>query len=254
MGEQMNKSLAYIFDVDGTLTPSRTLMDTEFSKFFFEFCTNNNVYIVTGSDKYKTVEQLGEVNYSMAKKAYQCSGNDVYEGNKSIYSNDWKISEEIRTFLEEMLDESDFKKRIGKHIDERIGLCNFSILGRGTESAKEDREQYDKDRAEYQEFDKKTNERDYICRKFNRRFEYKGVISQVAGSTGIDIMQVGADKGQIIKDFKDVDVKFFGDMMQPGGNDAPLKDAILARLNKNDKCYQVNGWEQTYSLLKEFAK
>jgi hypothetical protein len=43
-------------------------------------------------------------------------------------------------------------------------------------------------------------------------------------------------------------------MMQPGGNDAPLKDAIIARLNKNDKCYQVNGWKQTYSLLKEFAK
>jgi FMN phosphatase YigB (HAD superfamily) len=34
MGEQMDKSLAYIFDVDGTLTPSRTLMDTEFSNSF----------------------------------------------------------------------------------------------------------------------------------------------------------------------------------------------------------------------------
>jgi phosphomannomutase len=248
MGVQMLR--AYIFDVDGTLTPSRTLMDPEFSKFFYEFSTNNNVYIVTGSDKYKTVEQLGEVNYSMAKKAYQCSGNDVYEGDKSIYSNDWKISEEVRTFLEEMLDESDFKKRIGKHIDERIGLCNFSVLGRGTESAKEDREQYDKDRLEYQEFDKKTNERDYICRKFNRRFEYKGIVSQVAGSTGIDIMQVGADKGQIIKDFDDMNIYFFGDMMQPGGNDEPLKNAIIKRNNSNDKCYQVNGWEQTFSLLK----
>ena len=43
-------------------------------------------------------------------------------------------------------------------------------------------------------------------------------------------------------------------MMQPGGNDAPLKDAIIARNNENDKCYQVNGWEQTFSLLKEMVK
>ena len=67
-------------------------------------------------------------------------------------------------------------------------------------------------------------------------------------------MQVGADKRQILKDFADKDVKFFGDMMQPGGNDAPLKDAIIARNNESDKCYQVNGWEQTFSLLKEMVK
>ena len=43
----MNK---FIFDVDGTLTPSRREMDKEFVQFFFEFCTKNDVYLVTGSD------------------------------------------------------------------------------------------------------------------------------------------------------------------------------------------------------------
>jgi hypothetical protein len=63
-------------------------------------------------------------------------------------------------------------------------------------------------------------------------------------------MQVGADKGQIINDFDNMNIYFFGDMMQPGGNDEPLKNAIIKRNNNNDKCYQVNGWEQTFSLLK----
>jgi hypothetical protein len=47
-----------------------------------------------------------------------------------------------------------------------------------------------------------------------------------------------------------MNIYFFGDMMQPGGNDEPLKNAIIKRNNSNDKCYQVNGWEQTFSLLK----
>ena len=31
----------YIFDVDGTLTPSRGKIDEEFSKLFFDFCCLN---------------------------------------------------------------------------------------------------------------------------------------------------------------------------------------------------------------------
>jgi len=41
----------YIFDVDGTLTPSRQKMDEDFSRFFLHFCTMNSVYLVTGSDR-----------------------------------------------------------------------------------------------------------------------------------------------------------------------------------------------------------
>ena len=52
----MNK---FIFDVDGTLTPSRQTIDPEFKKFFLRFIKDNKVFLVTGSDYPKTVEQLG---------------------------------------------------------------------------------------------------------------------------------------------------------------------------------------------------
>ena len=56
----------FLFDVDGTLTPSRQKMDKEFSKFFSNFCKNNDVYLVTGSDRDKTVEQLGKTLYNLS--------------------------------------------------------------------------------------------------------------------------------------------------------------------------------------------
>ena len=51
----MNK---FIFDVDGTLTPSREEIDGDFAVFFGNFCAENDVYLVTGSDKEKTIEQV----------------------------------------------------------------------------------------------------------------------------------------------------------------------------------------------------
>ena len=72
--------IKYIFDVDGTLTPSRGRMDKEFSLWFGKFCIENDVYLVTGSDRPKTIEQIGEYLYSKCKRVYQCSGNDVWEG------------------------------------------------------------------------------------------------------------------------------------------------------------------------------
>ena len=48
----------YIFDVDGTLTPSRKKIEHEFWAPFLIFCRHNHVSLVTGSDREKTIEQL----------------------------------------------------------------------------------------------------------------------------------------------------------------------------------------------------
>ena len=49
----------FIFDVDGTLTPSRKQMHAGFSAEFLIFCCKFDTYLVTGSDKDKTIEQVG---------------------------------------------------------------------------------------------------------------------------------------------------------------------------------------------------
>ena len=49
----------YVFDVDGALTPSRLKMDREFHSFFRKWISDKNVYLLTGSDHDKTIEQVG---------------------------------------------------------------------------------------------------------------------------------------------------------------------------------------------------
>ena len=43
-------SKIYIFDVDGTLTPSRRPMTEDFEMFFSRWAKENTFYLVSGSD------------------------------------------------------------------------------------------------------------------------------------------------------------------------------------------------------------
>ena len=71
----------FIFDVDGTITPSRKKIQDDFGSSFLTFCRNHDVYLVTGSDRDKTIEQIGLSLYCACKRVYNCAGNDVYEGD-----------------------------------------------------------------------------------------------------------------------------------------------------------------------------
>jgi phosphomannomutase len=230
----MNK---FIFDVDGTLTPSRGLIDPTFKKFFNDFCRDNKVYLVTGSDKPKTVEQIGEDTYNLAHTVYNCSGNDVWQGNKHIRTNEWRLPKLAEYFLNSCLYESKFDLRTGNHIEERPGMVNFSVVGRNAN--KEEREQY-------VVYDMFTNERDTIASAFNTMFE--DLDARPGGETGIDIAPKGADKSQIITDFDKDDITwFFGDRMDPGGNDYPLAQVV-------NKTRHVTKWKDTWEYLQIFQE
>ena len=48
----------WIFDVDGTLTPPRDLIDEEFEEFLYDWILQNSTYLCSGSDLHKLREQL----------------------------------------------------------------------------------------------------------------------------------------------------------------------------------------------------
>jgi len=233
----VSKKTRWIFDVDGTLTPSRGKIDPEFKKFFNNFCRSNPVYLVTGSDKPKTVEQIGEDTYNLAHTVYNCSGNDVWQGKKNIRHNEWKLPELPATFLSQCLSESAFELRTGLHFEHRTGMCNFSIVGRNADKAQ---------RAQYVEYDIKNDERNIIAKNFNIMFP--DLEARPGGETGIDIAPKGSDKSQIIVDFDLKDqIWFFGDRMDEGGNDYPL-----AKLLKNTR--HVPKWQITWEYLSWFQE
>ena len=71
----MNK--VFIFDVDGTLTPSRQPMTKEFQKFFDKWSEKNKFYLVTGSDIEKLQEQMCMYDIE-AEAIFTCCGNEMW--------------------------------------------------------------------------------------------------------------------------------------------------------------------------------
>ena len=229
--------MKFIFDVDGTLTPSRKKIEHEFWAPFLIFCRHNDVYLVTGSDREKTVEQLGLDICHTAKRLYNCSGSDVYEKDKNVYRDDWKLPKDVEMHLQDELVFSDFPLRNGNHIERRPGGVNFSILGRDPNPMK--------GRKEYISWDKIHGERDYIARRLV--YNFPDLTVALGGQTGIDIGPKGADKSQILRDFsKDDEIHFFGDMMEEGQNDYPL---ALAVQEMGGKTYHVKDWTDTRTIL-----
>ncbi|MEK9700229.1 MAG: HAD-IIB family hydrolase [Candidatus Poseidoniales archaeon] len=227
----------YIFDVDGTLTPSRGEMDSEFKDWFNKFQDNNITFLVTGSDKFKTVEQIGKQTYNKFIRCYNCQGNEVWEGDVNKKKVNIVLPPQMIEVLETVLSNSVFPLRTGQHIESRSGLVNFSVLGR---NANQD------ERQGYIIFDKRIGERAALARYLNKHFpEYH---ASVAGETGIDIIVKGQDKSQILSDFKPDDkITFFGDKTKEGGNDYEIAQAVKKH---GGHVYNVADWKNTYAILR----
>ena len=113
--------MIYIFDVDGTLTPSRNPMDKEFKDFFKKFIKKKRVWLISGSDKDKTIEQVGEDIWTSVERAYQSSGNQLWTNGKLKYQYEFKTEDYLRGLLDIFLDRSEYPHRYGNHIEERPG-------------------------------------------------------------------------------------------------------------------------------------
>ena len=222
----------FIFDVDGTLTPSRGVIDPKFQDWFLDFTRNNKCWLVTGSDYPKTLEQLGKDICESVVTSYNCNGNDTWFKGKRVNSSNWKLPEDAHEWLSEQLTASNYNIRTGLHFEHRPGMVNFSVVGRNATSEQ---------RKDYVAYDEYTDERVYIAHNFNLLFTE--LQATVGGETGIDIAPKGRDKSQILGDFnKDDNIYFFGDRMDEGGNDYPL-----AQLVKYPR--HVRDWQNTWEWL-----
>ena len=222
----------FLFDVDGTLTDPRRQIAPEFKDFMFDFVKQHTCMIVTGSDRPKTIEQIGEDLTNSFARVYHCSGNHVFVGNKEVYKSDWSLSEVEHTFLQAILHTFDYPEMTGNHIEQRTGTANFSIVGRNAD--------WDQ-RARYAEWEKVNKGRDTVAMYYNQ--EFTNSIAQVAGQTSIDIFKTGCDKSQAIREQKGKTI-YFGDHCNPGGNDFTAAQA-------STHFHQIDqGYKQTWEILK----
>ena len=223
----------YVFDVDGTLTPSRQPIDKKFEEFFLEWMDGKNVYLLTGSDKDKTIEQVGEKIWNKATRCYQSCGNAVYEDGKLIKENKFKLDHELKFLLIETIAKSKVPMKFGNHIEERIGLINFSTVGRKIP---------DEARDAYERWDKRKGERERVCKRIMAQFPR--LEASVGGQISIDIHPKGQDKSQILNDIEGP-IMFFGDKCEPGGNDYP----IVKKIKDKHIVHKVKDWQSTKAIL-----
>lgn len=225
-----------LFDVDGTLTPSRGTIDPEFKQWLLNDC-KHEFRLITGSDPDKTIEQVGEDLWAHGI-TYNCAANHVFNHGKETYKSTWQLPEDLEWMLNARLFSSMWPIRTGKHIEHRVGLANFSTLGRNATPEQ---------RKAYFEWDNIWNERKYTTILINSI--WTDVEATVAGETGIDIYKKGTGKEQVLSTLKfDQPIHFFGDRQEPGGNDHSLAQAILT--NNMGSCYHVNNWQHSWQLLR----
>lgn len=225
----------FVFDMDGTITPSRGRIDEDFRRFFLSFCIQNKVYIVSGSDLSRIEDQLDMEIVRAVEGIFPCTGNEFWLKGRKVYRNNLTLTFHEVDIMQTLLTGSKFPLRTGAHIERRSGMVNFSIVGRNANKSQ---------RASYIEWDRETNERFCIAKKI--RTLLPRLDASVAGETGIDVYLKGNDKGQIYPYIHEDDkqIVYFGDRCEEGGNDYPI--AMMA-----DMYYNVQGWKETERILRE---
>ena len=228
--------MIYIFDVDGTLTKSRNVIDPKFKTFFEAFIQKNRVWLISGSDKDKTIEQVGFNIWGGVERVYQCSGNQLYIDGELIRENKFE-HEYLDGLLEDFLERSSYEYRYGNHIEKRPGMVNFSVVGRNCTQEQRD---------QYFIWDLRHKEREEFAWEIRERYPWMDAV--VGGEISIDIYNKGQDKGQIVDDIDDK-FTFFGDRLEPGGNDYPVMKAVIDKKIKGNKFHHVKNWEDTKKIL-----
>ena len=227
--------MIYIFDIDGTLTPSRNKMDSSFQSWFKTFCKDNRVWLISGSDHTKTIEQIGTKIVDSCNMAFQCAGNDVWRKGVPIAQTNFNEPDDMIEWLNNELKNSKYPNRWGNHIEKRVGVINFCVAGRNMP---------EEERDEYFHWDKAMGERLDISERFNKQFP--GFEASIGGNTSLDIFLKGRNKSQVYNTIG-TPLRFFGDRCEPTGNDYPL----VQMLKLYDKHHHVEGPEETWAILKE---
>lgn len=225
----------FIFDVDGTLTPSRGVMDPKFKEWFLRFIQQHSVMLVTGSDLTKTLEQVGLDIVENVEYCFNCSGNVVMHKGKTIFKREFFLPSDVEAYLNTQLSNSPYPERHGIHFEDRKYMVNFSVVGRGANLEQ---------RTHYYEWDKVNGERIRITKELNSR--WTNIQAAVGGETGIDIFGRGHDKSQVIE-YLHRNTIFFGDRMDPNGNDYALMRSVID--NQLGRCYNVINWTETWKEL-----
>lgn len=244
----MNKHKLNVFDLDGTLAPSKTAIDKEMAQLLKNLLDVSKVSIISGGAWPQFQKQvLNQMPKESAFKNlsilptcgtrfYQFDGrawNQLYAENFTDQEK-IKILTSIKTALK--LANLGVEKTWGPQIEDRGSQITFSALGQKAPLS------------EKVIWDPDLKKRNRVKNILNSML--KGFQVSIGGSTSIDITKLGIDKGYGINKLNQIlniqikDMFFVGDALFEGGNDYPVKRTGIAS-------YQVNSVADTKNIINQ---
>ncbi len=250
-----NKKLI-VFDLDGTLIETKSVMDNEMADLLCRLLSRKPVAII-GGGKYALFKELLIRRLKCPKELlanlflFPTTATSFYRyhrGWKKVYS--WELSRKqrakIKTAFKKAFQEINYQKpekTYGPVIEDRKTQVTFSALGQDVVKVLGERGVWLK--KEWKE--KNTGLKMKLARTLQRHLPNLEV--RAAGYTSIDVTPKGIDKAYGIRQIEKSlgispkDMFFAGDALSPGGNDyAALRAGVL--------CFEVKEAEDTKKLIK----
>ncbi|CRG97185.1 phosphomannomutase, putative [Plasmodium gallinaceum] len=238
------KNKFFLFDVDGTLTYSRKIIEKNMIDILIKLKSKENcsLGIVGGSDHKKILEQIKYPE--IFDYIFSENGVVAYKNNEQYFSEsivNFLGEEKLKKLLNHCLiyiANLEIPKKRGTFIELRNGIINISPIGRNC--SQEERE-------EFYSFNMKNDILKNFRLNLMKEFEGFNLNFSIGGQISIDCFPTGWDKRfclrHIDKNFSEI--YFFGDRTEEGGNDYEIFN------DKRVKGYSVRNPEDTIEILKK---
>lgn len=212
----LKESIIFLFDVDGTLTPSRLKIEESMINLLKLIKKKVFIGYVGGSDYKKQKEQLEEsiniFDYSFPENGLSFYRNNILLNKILIIDVIGEtIYKKLINRVLNLLSEIDIPKKRGTFIEYRDSMINISPIGRNC--SQEERE-------EFLKYDIINNIRKNLVDILKKEFSKYDIHFSIGGQISIDVFPIGWDKRFCLNYLEDFNkIYFFGDMTKEGGND-----------------------------------
>lgn len=209
-----------LFDVDGTLSPSRKTATPEMIELLRKLKKKVVIGYVGGSDLAKQMEQLGEdAAKSLFDFGFSENGATAFRKGELIgqesfigFLGEEKYKKLVNWTLRYLAD-LDIPVKRGTFIEFRNAMVNVSPIGRSCT--------YD-ERLEFAKYDGEHKIREKMVKAYEKEFADFSLQFSIGGQISIDIFPRGWDKTFCLRHVINEGFKtihFFGDKTEKGGND-----------------------------------
>jgi len=221
MAGEDRKKILCLFDVDGTMTKPRLVIEPEMKKFMTEqVMPRCCVGLVGGSDINKITEQMGgrevvtEYDYFFSENGLVAYKGGQMVGQHSILTKlGEENTQELINFGLSYMAGLKLPAKRGTFVEFRTGLINLCPVGRSCSY---------EERTEFARYDKEHGVRQAFKVELEKRFGHLGLQFALGGQISIDCFPTGWDKTfclQYVADGGHDVIHFFGDKTSQGGND-----------------------------------